>query len=307
MDRLGGRRRGFTMVELLVVIAIISLLAAFLLPVIAAATASARRANCSNKQRQMFAGLRMYLNNFEEYFPVAYVSHEAGSDAGTKDALGYISYWRFLIHEYCEAGFNHIVITEKGETTETKLTRDKLFWSDPAKGYTTDYFGPIILFTGWKDSTGEIDTTTQTDKFDKHVHFSQATADVSSTQRPVLTASDAGYPAVASGSQPDDWKGRPDETGPSGTHKSELMQGWSLTAAALPGVGGYVALVGASKCMRVDSDYTLPSFRFDFRHNKSINVLFLDGHVDMVTESNQTRVRAIIDAWNNLAPLATTE
>jgi len=291
------------MVELLVVIAIIALLAAFLLPVIAAATASANRARCSNKERQFFPGIRMYLSNFDDYFPVAWVVHE-GADATTKTRLGYISFWRLLIHEACEAGFNRLLDPNK-ESVKEKLARDKIFWADPAKGYTNDYFAPSILFTGWMkgDGSKEIDTSVTNKTFDRHVHFGQATQDVSSTQRPVLTEGDAGYPAVANpGDTPEDWKGKPADT----THKADLQSGWTLSPAFPGGDANDVALIGVGKSLRVNDDYSRESIRFDFRHNKMINVLFLDGHVDSVAESNQSRVRAIIDAWNALAPTPTT-
>ena len=50
---MSARRRGFTLIELLVVIAILGLLVAMLLPALARARESARRAGCTNNLMQI--------------------------------------------------------------------------------------------------------------------------------------------------------------------------------------------------------------------------------------------------------------
>ena len=63
-------KRGFTLIELLVVIAIIAILAAILFPVFAQARNAARKTTCLSNLKQLATSQMMYIQDYDENFPV---------------------------------------------------------------------------------------------------------------------------------------------------------------------------------------------------------------------------------------------
>jgi prepilin-type N-terminal cleavage/methylation domain-containing protein/prepilin-type processing-associated H-X9-DG protein len=72
-------KRAFTLIELLVVIAIISILAAIIFPVFAAAREAARKASCMSNLRQLGKAVAMYAQDDGEVLP------NSGSDGRRGD------------------------------------------------------------------------------------------------------------------------------------------------------------------------------------------------------------------------------
>jgi len=65
-----GKLSGFTLIELLVVIAIIAILAAMLLPVLAAAKEKSKRIACANSLKQMGTALQIYVGDNNSTYPL---------------------------------------------------------------------------------------------------------------------------------------------------------------------------------------------------------------------------------------------
>ncbi len=113
-------RRAFTLIELLVVIAIIAILAAILFPVFAQARAKARQASCLSNEKQLSLATGMYVQDYDEsFYPHRFNCKSGGSFATCAEYLsgsiagsaklvadpdsGSRFYWIFLLQPYIKS------------------------------------------------------------------------------------------------------------------------------------------------------------------------------------------------------------
>jgi prepilin-type N-terminal cleavage/methylation domain-containing protein/prepilin-type processing-associated H-X9-DG protein len=75
----GREKMGFTLIELLVVIAIIAILAALLMPALAAANRKAMKVNCVSNLKQVGLAFHLWGQDRNDKYPMAVVSADGGA------------------------------------------------------------------------------------------------------------------------------------------------------------------------------------------------------------------------------------
>ncbi len=95
------RSKGFTLIELLVVIAIIAILAAILFPVFAQAREKARAITCVSNEKELGLAFMLYVQDYDETFPMDQYDSVAPNGVPDDNTL---RFWTDFIYPYLKNG-----------------------------------------------------------------------------------------------------------------------------------------------------------------------------------------------------------
>jgi len=266
-------RTGMTVGEAVTLVLVFGVLAVLLLPILSGPqTSGPHPGMCRRHIGRLFKSMRLYLNNYGEFYPLAW--HE-GSGGG----FGQVAYGRLLVHMASDTYLDFS--KAKNDAAKVSMLEETVrSWSDPRPGLTNDYFSPPVTFR--LPAPDEM-----TKPYSKHTQYTWLTARVAPSEMPFLAD------AAASTPQPDAEDVPPEtRTGIPGGFKRDWLTVGGKSYHAFYGIArswvGWDPATGAG---------TGPQ-RFDFRHRGAVNVIFLDGHVDTIKQTDTARLRAVHEAWN---------
>jgi len=154
------KKRGFTLIELLVVIAIIAILAAMLLPALARAREQARRSVCISNLKQIGLAIKMYAQDYKEFYPTTNIS--AGGAGRVVADLGLL-YPRYVSAQktfLCPSDLYHKTSSDSGSAVNWSEGEDLL---TDTTGKTDDHGCSYAYAIDCNEQT-DVDTVLMCDK-----------------------------------------------------------------------------------------------------------------------------------------------
>ena len=252
-------RRAFTLVELLVVIGIIAVLIAILLPAVNSARKSAWSAQCASNLRQIGMSMRLYLEAHKQRFPPGHPNGGLWTDPSGRmlpptDNRGY---WGILYLPYfLKTTAEYERMMAEAGTAHDGLAWARSLWQDPACKLTD-------IDPGYSENN--IPTLSATYGLNDLISNKVATKFRNSSE--TILAHDA-WEHLLEGNAGGDWLMAYTvvERHPNGNVKL-MAQGNNL-----------LQYMGTPYAETMRSEY--------YRHKKQSNVLWLDGHVSSIHESD---------------------
>jgi prepilin-type N-terminal cleavage/methylation domain-containing protein/prepilin-type processing-associated H-X9-DG protein len=283
-----SRTPGFTLIELLVVIAIIAILAAILFPVFAQAREKARAISCLSNLKQIGTGNMMYLQDWDETYPLGYTWQEPdGPWGGTMWTVSLAPY----IQKYGDTGTDFVNGQLNGTANiyscpSIRFTQHSE--GGPAPGGGIAYgLNSQVLTTGWT-TIGTLHTfpgvpmaSVQTPA--NLVAFADA-AQIRPESDPNIYSGCSG--TCNNPNDPNDAACGPFTMQPDKWQPKSRSAGWEFN---VPGMGGDYCATGEARQRRPH-----------FRHQMRGNVSFADGHAKSVpANSFRARIGTPEDIWHN--------
>ena len=255
-------RRAFTLIELLVVIGIIAILISVLMPALISARKSAQTVQCGSNLRQIGMAVKMCIDQNKGRFPRSHPNGGVWRDPNTgvmlKETDGR-AYWGVVYLPYVlksNADYERQIDNGAGATSGLAWARS--LWQCPAAAVTDLDPGYSENYTSEHGATYGLNALVTAKKTNQFRNSSE-----------LIIAHDT-WEHLLEGNAGGDWLMAYSVTG--GTP----VQGYMLHKES----GNLLQYMGFPYAKQMRTEY--------YRHKRQSNVLWLDGHVALVPESNGT-------------------